>query len=92
MNSYNTGVVTRVSKAIQDFEDGWVSLDEIQTTLGSAASLFENDGTGLSELARTAEADIELIQFTMLQDEQRPEAILLLGALRRTMESRGSTP
>ncbi|MET3904929.1 hypothetical protein [Paenarthrobacter sp. 4246] len=91
MNSYNAKVVARVSKAIQDVEDGLVSLDEVQTMLGSAASLFENDGTGLSELARTAEADIELIQFTMLQEEHRPAAIWMLDGLRTAMESRGST-
>ncbi|WP_369744486.1 hypothetical protein [Paenarthrobacter sp. AMU7] len=91
MNSYNTKVVSRVSKAIQDFEDGLISLDEVQAALGSAASLFENDGTGLSELARTAEADMELVQFTMLQEEQRPAAIWLLDGLRTAMESRGST-
>lgn len=91
MNSYDAKVVAPVSKAIQDVEDGLASLDEVQTMLGSAASLFENDGTGLSELARTAEADIELIQFTMLQEEHRPAAIWLLDGLRTAMESRGST-
>lgn len=87
MNSYNSRLATRVSRAIDDFELGRLSLEEVQNIVDSAASLFENDGTGLRELARVAEADMERIRFAMLRDEQRPAAIFLLDTFRAAMES-----
>jgi len=85
MNECNIGIATRVESAIREFETGMLNLDEVQSTLASAASLFENDGAGASELVRIAEADLELIRFSMLVEEQRPAAMFRLDELRTTL-------
>lgn len=54
-----------------------------------AIPLFENDGSGIADFVRLAEADLEEIQFTALLDEQRPAAIFRLDALRATLGGAG---
>lgn len=87
MNEYNIGIAARVETAAREFEIGTLTLDEVQGTLASAASLFENDGSGVSELVRLVEADLELIKFGMLLEDQRPAAIFRLDELRTALHS-----
>lgn len=87
MNNYNADVAARIATAIQDFEAERLPLEEVQSALRSAASLVENDGSGVADLVRLAEADLETIQFTMLLDEQRQAAIFRLDMLRAALDS-----
>lgn len=89
MNAYNAGVAARLSTAIQDFDAGLLSLAEVQSALQSAIPLFDDDGSGVADFVRLAEADLEEIQFTVLLDEQRPAAIFRLDELRATLGSTG---
>ncbi|MGX5715518.1 hypothetical protein [Arthrobacter sp. MAHUQ-56] len=89
MSVYNADVAARLSTAIQRYEAGLLSLAEVQSALQSAIPLFENDGSGVADSVRSAEADLERIQFTLLLDEQRPTAIFRLDELRATFRSAG---
>lgn len=89
MNVYNSGVAARLSTAIQDYEAGLLSLAEVHSTLQSAITLFENDGSGVADFVRLAEADLEEIQFTVLLDEQHPAAVFRLDELRATLGNAG---
>lgn len=86
MNDYNTTVAPEVLAAIAGLEDGGLTLAEAQAVLESAVPRFENDGSGIGNAVRLAEADLEEIQFTTLLDEQRPAAILRLDQLRAAIE------
>ena len=85
MSDYNAGVVTRLTAAIQAFEHGRLSFDEIQVALQTAIQLLESDGSGFSELVRLAEADLEEIRFTLLLAEQRPAVVIRLGRLQELL-------
>ncbi|QHK20341.1 hypothetical protein GU243_12025 [Pseudarthrobacter psychrotolerans] len=89
MNVYNAGVAARLATAIQDYEAGLLSLAQVQSALQSAITLLENDGSGIADSVRLAEADLEEIHFTVLLDEQRPAAIFRLDELRATLGSAG---
>lgn len=86
MNEYNATVAQSVLAAISDLVVGTCTLAEVQAVLQSAISRFENDGSGVAEAVRLAEADLEEIQFTTLLDEQVPAAIFRLDELRASME------
>lgn len=86
MNDYNAGVVRRVLTAIAGLEAGTIALGDAQSALQIAIPLFENDGSGVGDAVDSAEADLELIQFTTLLEEQRPAAILRLSELRTAIE------
>jgi hypothetical protein len=58
MNVYNAGVAALLSTAIRDYEAGSLSLAEVQSILQSAIPLFENDGSGVADFVRLAEADL----------------------------------
>ena len=87
MNDYNSRLATHLSNAISNFEAGSITLEKVQSALQSAIPLFENDGSGVAELVRLAEADLEGIQFSMLLDEQRPAAIFRLDELSEAIGS-----
>lgn len=89
MNAYNSSVAARLSTAIHDFEAGLLSITEVQSALQSAIPLFENDGSGIADSVRLAEADLEEIQFTVPLDDQRPAAIFRLDDLRAPLGRAG---
>lgn len=86
MNKCNSDVARGVLAAISDLEAGTRALAEVQAVLQRAIPRFENDGSGVAEAVRLAEADLEEIQFTNLLDEQVPAAIFRLDELRATIE------
>jgi hypothetical protein len=86
MNEYNAAVAQGVLAAISDLEVGTRTLADVQAVLQSAISRIENDGSGVAEAMRLAEADLEEIQFTTLLDEQVPAAIFRLDGLRASIE------
>jgi hypothetical protein len=85
MNAHNRGVVTRLAGKIDAFTSGKIELDEMQSQLQAALTLFERDGSTACEAVRLAEADVEEIRFTMLLDEQRSAAVFRLDELRETL-------
>jgi len=86
MNETNAAIAQGVLAAISDLEAGTCTLAQVQTALQSAIPRFENDGSGVAEAVRLAEADLEEIQFTTLLDEQIPAAIFRLDELRALIE------
>lgn len=88
MNEQNVSIADSVLVAIAEFESGVSMIREIQAFLQSAIPRFENDGSGVADVVRIAEADLEEIQFARLLDEQRPAAIFLLEQLKDELESR----
>lgn len=89
MNDYNAQIANDVLAAITGLEAGTLTLGDTQAALQSAMALFENDGSGVANAVRLAEADLEAIQFKTLRDEQRSAAISRLDELRTAIE--GST-
>lgn len=81
VSSYNQSVVTKIREAAEAFAVGDVDLDEIHSTLQAGLGLLENDGSGVIDMVRLAEADIEEIRFTRLLDEQRPAVTFRLDEL-----------
>lgn len=77
----NRQVSDRLRASIAEFTAGQLDLDEIQSALQSAISLFENDGSGIVNQLRLTEADIEEIRFTRLLNEQRAAVIFRLDDL-----------
>jgi len=88
MNEYNATVAEGVLAAIAELEAGTRTLGEVQAILRSAIPRFENDGSGVADAVRLAEADLEEIQFATLLDEQVPAAIFRLDDLRTAIEGR----
>lgn len=86
MNDYNAAVAQEVLAAIAGLEAGTLGLDDTQAALQSAIARFENDGSGVANAVRLAEADLEEILFTTLIDEQRPAVIFRLDDLRTAIE------
>ncbi len=82
LNDYNAAVAQDVLAVIAALEAGTAMLGEVQAVLQSAIPRFENDGTGVPNAVRLAEADLEEIQFTTLLDEQVPAAVFRLDELR----------
>ncbi len=81
VNDSNQSILARIRQAAATFASGEIELDDIQAVLQSSLGLLENDGSGVSDLVRLAEADIEEIRFTQLVDEQRPAVTFRLDAL-----------
>lgn len=81
VNDNNQSVLARIRQAVATFASGRLELDDIQAVLQSGLGLLENDGSGVIDLVRLAEADIEEIRFTQLLDEQRPAVAFRLDAL-----------
>lgn len=86
LSDNNASIAARLAAAIRAFTEGLLTLDEIQASLQSAASLFENDGSGVAEVVRLAESDIEEIQFAVPRGEQRVAAINRLDQLQSSIE------
>ena len=89
MNAQNAKIIDELLAAIAELEVGSVTIVDVQATLQSAVSRFENDGSGVIDAVRLAEADIEEIQFTMLLDEQLPAVTFRLDELRSAVEDDG---
>jgi hypothetical protein len=87
MNSGNERVVARLRATIAAFHAGAADLDAVLASLHSALDLVENDGSGVRELVRLAEADIEEIRFTRLLGEQRPAVTRRLDELAAALEA-----
>jgi hypothetical protein len=81
VSEFNRGVLARLRDSIAAFVGGELDLDEIQSALQSTFSILENDGTGVADAVRLAEADVEVIRFTRLLGEQRPAVVLRLDEL-----------
>jgi hypothetical protein len=92
MNAHNREVVTRLIGDIDRFTGGEIGLDEMQSQLQAALTLFERDGSTVRESVRLAEADVEEIRFTMLLDEQRPAAVFRLDQLREALTTELGVP
>lgn len=86
MNENNTAVVQGVIDAIDRLGLGTKTVSEVQSVLGSAVELLENDGTGIIDAVRLAEADLEEIRFATVRDEQVSAAMRRLNALREAIE------
>src|SRR3954447_10851875 len=87
MNSGNERVVARLRGTIAALHAGAADLDAVLASLHSALDLVENDGSGVRELVRLAEADIEEIRFTRLLGEQRPAVTRRLDELAAALEA-----
>jgi hypothetical protein len=92
MNAHNREAVTRLIGDIDRFTGGEIRLDEMQSQLQAALTLFERDGSTARESVRLAEADVEEIRFTMLLDEQRPAAVFRLDQLREALTTELGVP
>lgn len=86
MNSGNERVVSRLRGTIAAFHAGDADLGGVLASLRGALGLLENDGSGVGELVRLAEADIEEIRFTRLHDEQRPAVTRRLDELAAALD------
>ena len=86
MNANNERVVSRLRGTISSFHAGETDVDAILASLRGEVGLAENDGSGLADLVRLAEADIEEIRFTRLQAEQRPAVARRLDELAAALE------
>lgn len=82
MNAYNGALTRGVLTAIGDLESGTSAVAEVQAVLQRAIQRFENDGSGVADMVRLAEADLEGILLTMVFDEQVPAAVVRLDDLR----------
>jgi hypothetical protein len=80
-SDHNEAVLDRLRGSVASFVAGELELEDILAALQSAVDLLENDGTGVANTVRLAEADVEEIRFTRLLDEQRPAAIFRLDEL-----------
>jgi hypothetical protein len=87
MTETNRAVVASLLEAIDNFMTGDLGIEEIQGKLQVGVGLLERGSVDLAAPIRLAEADLEEIQFTMLQDEQRPAAVFRLDSLREELES-----
>jgi hypothetical protein len=85
VNRYNKQVLGQLAKSIDEFDAGSIDLDAVQSKLQQTTNLLENDGSGARDLVGLAEADIERIQFTKLQAEQRAAAMTRLNVLREAL-------
>jgi hypothetical protein len=81
LNEYNSRLLCQLRKDVAGFLAGELELDQIQWALQSTISLLENDGSGVADAIRLAEADVEEIRFTRLLDEQRPAVTFRLDEL-----------
>lgn len=86
MSHYNLTRTKEVLAAIRNLEDGTSTLAEVHSVLQSVVPPFENDGSGIGNAVRLAEADLEEIQFTTLHDEQGAAAIFRLDKLRAAVQ------
>lgn len=79
LNDHNRSIVEKLRRSVTAFVAGTRDLDEIQAALESVMHLCEDDGTGIADAVRRAEADIEEIRFTRLRGEQRSAVTFRLG-------------
>lgn len=77
----NQSVLDRLRESIGTFIAADGDLDQVQAALQSAMALLENDGSGVGEAVRLAEAVVEEIRFTRLLEEQRPAVTFRLDEL-----------
>jgi len=85
VSDYNQGILAKLRGSVTAFAAGELDLDQIQAELQSSLGLLENDGSGVADLVRLAEADVEEIRFTRLLDEQRPAVTFRLDELLETL-------
>lgn len=81
LNKYNEERVARLLALVESFDGSVGELDGLQAQLQSEVSLLENDGSGVAELVRLAEADVEEIRFTRLLEDQGAAAVLRMRRL-----------
>ncbi|WP_045875071.1 hypothetical protein [Pseudofrankia sp. DC12] len=80
-SEYNRRLLVNLHDSMALFMEGKLDLDEIQSVLQTISSILENDGTGVANFVRLAEADVEGIRFTRLLGEQRSAVIFRLDQL-----------
>ena len=80
-NEYNRALLGGFRASVQGFIVGELDLNEIQSALQSTLGLLENDGSGVVEAVRLAEADVEEIRFTRVLEEQRSAVVFRLDQL-----------
>ncbi|REJ06131.1 hypothetical protein DY023_07530 [Microbacterium bovistercoris] len=85
MNEYNKTVVSRMLGTVSGLEGGVCNLEEAQRALQDAISLLENDGSGVADAIRRAEADLETILFGTLLEEHVLLANARIVALAREL-------
>jgi hypothetical protein len=81
LSDYNQQLLGRLRASVREFVAGGLTIGQIQSVLESVSVLLENDGSGVADAVRLAEADVEEIRFTLLLDEQYPAAISRLEEL-----------
>lgn len=82
VNEYNSRILLDLLANATAFEMNELTVGEIQASIENAITLVENDGSGVAELLRGTEADLESIRFTRLQQEQRPAALARIKQFR----------
>ncbi|GAA1848218.1 hypothetical protein [Myceligenerans crystallogenes] len=89
LNENNQTRTAQLLESIGAFDGSEDRLDRLQSQLQGAISLFESDGSGVSEIVRLAEADVEAIRFTQVLEEQgeavRRRMVLLSQGLERLL-------
>lgn len=84
LNSNNRIVAARLVRVIDRYPScREQSLEDTQQSIKSAASLFENDGSGAAWTSSVVADRIEKIRFTRDGVEQREYAIEILKELRK---------
>jgi hypothetical protein len=74
--------LTTLIHAIDQFDKGEGSVEDVRAQLDAAASLLESDIDDVDGAMRLAEADLEEIRFARLLVEQRRAAVFRLDELR----------
>lgn len=90
LSDYNRGLLEQLRESTAAFNAGNLDLGQIQAALQSTYSRLENDGSGVADLVRLAEADIEEIRFTQLLDEQRAAVAFRVDALLDALPEEGT--
>jgi hypothetical protein len=87
MDAMSEAIVIDLAEAIDAFVGGLIDLPELQARLAAGASALDGTYSALVEELHQVDGDLERIQFTMLQDEQRPAAVFRLDATRDAVSS-----
>ncbi|MBN6191348.1 hypothetical protein KZC56_05825 [Microbacterium sp. SSW1-47] len=85
LSDYNRSVLAEMTHAMQRLERGESSLVDAQSSLSARGPLFENDGSGIRDLARSMTARIEDIA-DLDGEDGRDSAIECFARFRREVE------
>jgi ABC-type phosphate transport system auxiliary subunit len=80
-------ILAAISSAIDDFISRKSDIADLQAQLEAQSSALDRSYEPLNSELRSLDADLEEIQFTMLQDEQRPAAVFRLEPVKEAVAS-----